>query len=113
LGSVIQETVGRHHPHPADTPAIILVHVVPGASRSEIVGLEGDILKVRVAAPPVKDKANRALVKLLAKALGIGSRQIEIIGGHRARRKTVQVRGIDASAVSALLRTAKSPGAEL
>lgn len=76
-------------------------------------GLEGDTLKVRVAAPPVKGKANRALVKLLAKALGVSSSQVEIIRGHKARRKTVQVRGIDADAVSDLARTAKDPTAKL
>ena len=76
-------------------------------------GLEGDTLKVRVAAPPVKDKANRALVKLLAKALGVSSSQVEIVSGHKARRKTVQVRGIDADAVSDLIRTVKDPTAKL
>jgi uncharacterized protein (TIGR00251 family) len=111
LGSVIQGRAGHDHPHPAETPVVIPVRVVPGASRSEIVGLEGDTLKVRVAAPPVKDKANRALVKLLAKALGVSSSQVEIVGGHRARRKTVQVCGIDADAVSDLLQTAKDPTA--
>ena len=76
-------------------------------------GLEGDTLKVRVAAPPVKGKANRALVKLLAKALGVSSSQVEIVRGHKARRKTVQVRGIDADAVSDLIRRAKDPTAKL
>ncbi len=70
-------------------------------------GLEGDTLKVRVAAPPVKGKANRALIRLLAKALGVSSSQVEIVSGHKARHKTVRVCGADADAVSDLLRTAK------
>jgi uncharacterized protein (TIGR00251 family) len=110
---VIQERGGHDHPHPAENPVVIPVRVVPGASRSEIVGLEGTILKVRVAAPAVKDKANRALVKLLAKALGVSSSQVEIVGGHRTRRKTVQVCGIDPSVLSDLLQPAKDPKAEL
>ena len=63
---MIQKRAGRDFPQPADAPVVIPVRVVPSASKSEIVGLEGETLKVRVAAPPVKDKANRALVKLLA-----------------------------------------------
>jgi len=110
---VTQNRVSRDHPHPTDTPVVIPIRVVPSASRSEIVGLEGDTLKVRVAAPPVKGKANRALVKLLAKALGVSSSQVEIVRGHKARRKTVQVRGIDADAVSDLIRRAKDPTAKL
>lgn len=76
-------------------------------------GLEGDTLKVRVAAPPVKDKANKALIKLLAKALGVSNSQVEIVSGHKARRKTVQVRGIDADAVSDLVGTAQDPEVKL
>ena len=81
------------------------VRVVPKASRSEIVGSEGGTLKVRIAAPPVKGKANKALVKLLAKTLGVSGSQVEIISGHKTRRKTVRVYGVDSEALRDLMLT--------
>jgi len=84
--------------------AILSVHVVPGAARNEIIGVEGGTLKVRVAAPPVKGKANQALVKLLAKTLGLRKSQVEIVSGHRARRKMVKVEGMEKIALLDLLK---------
>jgi uncharacterized protein (TIGR00251 family) len=86
------------------------VRVLPGASRTEIAGSEGGILEVRVAAPPIKDKANKALVKLLAKTLGVPNSQVEIIAGHATRRKTVRVHGAKAAAIADLLRPATTSG---
>jgi uncharacterized protein (TIGR00251 family) len=83
---------------------ILSVGVVPKASKSEIVGFEGETLKVRVAAPPVKGKANKELTKLLAATLGVRNDQVEIISGQRARRKRVRVDGIDGQTVLALLQ---------
>jgi uncharacterized protein (TIGR00251 family) len=98
------ETNGAYAP-PEDAPVVFPVHVLPAASRSEIVGSEGGVLKIRVAAPPVKDKANRALVRLLAKTLGVNNSQVEILSGHKSRRKTVRVYGVEAFAISELIRT--------
>lgn len=68
------------------------VKVVPGASKSEIVGALGDRLKVRVASPAEAGKANRAVVEILRKWLGV--RDVEILSGHSNREKTVRVRGL-------------------
>jgi uncharacterized protein (TIGR00251 family) len=89
-----------------DAPVVFPVRVLPAASKSEIVGSEGGVLKVRVAAPPVKDKANRALVRLLAKTLGVSSSQVEITSGHKSRRKTVRVYGAATDAIVDLMRSA-------
>lgn len=70
------------------------VWVAPRGRRNEVMGPHGDSLKVRVTAPPVGGKANKALVEFLAGELGIASRQIEVITGHTARRKRVRVRGL-------------------
>ncbi len=75
------------------------VKVVPRASRNEIVGVEGDVIKVRLNAPPVEGKANVALVRLLAELLGVSAAQIEIVRGETARRKLVRVRGATAEYV--------------
>jgi uncharacterized protein len=73
------------------------VKVVPGASRSAIVGALGDRLKVRVAAPPEAGKANRAVVELLAEALGV--KDVRITAGHSGPEKTVLISGLDAGAL--------------
>jgi uncharacterized protein len=68
--------------------------VVPGASRSRIVGELGDRLKVRVAAPPQGGRANRAVVELLSAWLGASG--IEVVAGHGHAEKTVRVPGMRA-----------------
>ena len=80
--------------------AVIEVWVVPGASRTEAVGLHGDALRVRLAAPAEGGKANRALVNLLEKITG---REAEIIGGKGSRRKQLLVRGATAVDVARLI----------
>ncbi len=87
-----------------DGTVILPVHVVPRAARNEIVSVEGETLKVRVKAPPVKGKANEALVKLLAKTLGLRKDQVEIVAGRTARRKMVRVKGTDENTVLDLFR---------
>lgn len=75
------------------------VRVQPRASRSEIVGLHGDALKVRLSAPPVDGAANEALVELIADALGTAKRAVRIVSGESSRSKTVEVEGVTAAAV--------------
>ena len=72
------------------------VKVVPRASKNQIVGKEGDAVKIRLKAPPVDGKANEALVKFLAETLGVTRSQIEIVAGHASRHKVVRVRGVTA-----------------
>lgn len=98
---------GRNRKPSDETGMVFPVRVVPSASRSEIVGSEGGTLKIRIAAPPVKGKANKALVKLLAKTLGVSGSQVEILSGHKTRRKTVRVSGVESEALRALMRTGK------
>jgi uncharacterized protein (TIGR00251 family) len=64
--------------------------VVPGASRNQISGWLVDRLKVRVHAPPESGKANKAVIKLLAKATNTSPREIQIISGGASPLKTVQ-----------------------
>jgi len=73
----------------------VVLRVVPGASSPSIVGRYGDAWKVRVTAAPENGKANAAVVDLLAGALGISTRDIEIVAGHTSRDKTVALTGID------------------
>ena len=70
------------------------VRVQPGAMRSRVVGEYGGALKVSVVAPPERGKANRALCDLLAAALGVTRRQVEVVAGEASRDKLVRVSGI-------------------
>lgn len=68
--------------------------VQPRASRSEIVGLLEDRIKIRLAAPPVEGQANEALVRLLADLFNLARSHVLIRAGESGRRKSVLVRGI-------------------
>jgi len=73
----------------------LTVHVRPGARRTEIGGLHGDALAIRIAAPPVDGRANDALIHLLAARLGVPAGHVAIVAGAGSRRKLINVAGID------------------
>ncbi|WKZ66741.1 MAG: DUF167 domain-containing protein [Flavobacteriales bacterium] len=74
--------------------AIILsVHAQPGAKRTEVAGVHGDALRIRLAAPPVDGQANEALITFLAGAFGVPKRQVDLLSGHASRSKRVRVNG--------------------
>lgn len=75
------------------------VHVQPRAARSEIVGVHGDALKVRLTSPPVDGAANEALVKFLADTFAVGRRAVRIVAGEHSRSKIVEIEGITARAI--------------
>jgi hypothetical protein len=70
----------------------VRLHVVAGASSSEVKGRYGDTIKIRVAAPPEGGRANRAVVDLLERIVGGTA---EIVRGHRSPAKTILIRGVD------------------
>lgn len=71
----------------------ITIHVQaqPGAKRTEVVGLYGDCIKVRLASPPVDGKANACLIEFLAGRLDVKKSQLSITRGISSRRKSVFV----------------------
>ena len=69
------------------------LHVQPNARRSEIAGLHGDALKIRIAAPAVDNKANTELVDFLSKSLGIPKSAIVIRRGTSGRHKVLEIYG--------------------
>jgi uncharacterized protein (TIGR00251 family) len=71
------------------------VKVIPRSAKSEIVGKMADgTLKIRIAAPPEKGKANEALIALLAGHFGVGRASVEILSGHGAASKLVRIKQI-------------------
>jgi len=79
------------------------VRVQPRASRSEIAGLHGDALKVRLTAPPVDGAANAALIELLADRLAVSRSAVRVVTGEHARDKVVEVVGVGAESVRRLV----------
>jgi uncharacterized protein (TIGR00251 family) len=82
---------------------IIEIRVLPRSSRSEVVGIQDGVFKIKLSSPPLDGKANDECVRFLADQLGIRKSQVEIISGHRARKKTVAVTGIRKTDLEALL----------
>lgn len=70
---------------------VLRLLVVPGASRTEVVGLHGDRLRVRVAAAPEKGAANKKLLEFLAKALGVPKKAVRLTAGFQSREKVVAI----------------------
>jgi uncharacterized protein (TIGR00251 family) len=81
----------------------LTVRVQPRASKSEIAGIHGDALKVRLTAPPVDGAANEALIELLADTFGVPPRAITIVAGATSRTKVVQMEGVNEESVRRLM----------
>ena len=83
----------------------IKVRVVPRSSRNRIIGVEDGIFKIKLKAPPVDGKANKALIEFLARRLGLAKGSVEIISGERSRQKSVRIHGLSLKEVDVLLQS--------
>ncbi len=70
------------------------VHVQPRAARNRLQGMHDDALKISLTAPPVEGAANRLCRDFLAQLLGLPRALVEVVGGHKSRRKTIYVAGL-------------------
>jgi uncharacterized protein (TIGR00251 family) len=87
-----------------DGKVSFVVRVQPRASRDEIVGERQDALKIRLTTPPVDDRANEALRKLLASRLNVPLAAVRIAAGERSRTKRIEILGVTAAMIQALLK---------
>jgi len=78
------------------------VRVSPGARREGVLGLYGTRLKLAVAAPPDKGRANRAVEDLLARLLGVRPQDVTVVKGGTSRDKVLRVHGVTVQAVERL-----------
>jgi uncharacterized protein (TIGR00251 family) len=90
----------------------ITLRVTPGSPRPGIAGRTDGAWKVRVGAPPADGRANAALVRLLAAALGVAPRDVAIVAGHGGRDKVVALAGLAPAEVERRLSSAAEGGAE-
>lgn len=79
------------------------VQVQPRSSRSEVVGVANQFLRVRVTSPPVEGNANEECIRVLSGWLRVSRGAVGIVAGGKSRRKRVQVRGVSRAQLMALL----------
>ena len=80
----------------------LTLHIQPGAKKTEVAGVHGDALKIRLAAPPVDGKANAALIAFVADRLGIARSSVAVKSGQTSRRKVIEVIGAPADTIARL-----------
>jgi uncharacterized protein (TIGR00251 family) len=83
-----------------DQGVYLSIQVAPRASRNEVQGLHNDALKIRLTAPPVDGKANKALTRFLSKTLRVPSSSISIQSGETGRKKVLTITGISAADIT-------------
>ena len=81
------------------------IRVLPRSSRNEIVEKQGNIYRIKLTAPAIEGKANKALITLLSKRLGLPKAKIQLISGERSRTKTIRIQGLPPEQVEALLKS--------
>lgn len=84
---------------PAPHLTRLKVKVAAGASRNAVDGWLGDTLKLRVTAPPERGKANAAVERLVAEAIGVPPAQVSVAFGHTSPRKTLEITDVSESVV--------------
>jgi hypothetical protein len=81
------------------TQTKLSIKVHPGARKNAVIGVSEGIWEVRVAAPPVQNKANLELIEFLSQSLGLGKSAVTIMKGHTSRHKLVLIDGLSQSQV--------------
>ena len=85
------------------------IRVIPGASKNEVAGIQDGALKIKLTAPPVEGKANRACVDFLAGLLGLRRSALAITSGEKSRKKTVTITGLGSRDLEARLKDILAP----
>jgi uncharacterized protein (TIGR00251 family) len=82
----------------------ISVHAQPGAKKTEVAGLHGNAIKIRIQAPPLEGRANDELIRFLAEVLDVPRAHVTLYRGDKSRTKVFSIIGVDeASARRSLL----------
>ena len=84
--------------------AVIRVKVLPRSSKTEITGKADGVYRIKLTAPPVDGKANKALINFLAKKTGLPKRKFQIVSGEHSRNKTIRIHTVAPENVMKSLR---------
>jgi uncharacterized protein (TIGR00251 family) len=84
---------------------IVDLHVQPRASRNEIVGVQGEELKVGLTSPPVEGEANKLCVEYFAKLLRLPKSAVELVAGEKSRHKRLLIGGATVEEIRRVLET--------
>lgn len=85
------------------TDLLVSIHAQPGASKSQVVGLHGKALKIRIKAPPVDGKANVAIAEFLAEILGTAKSAVSLESGQTSRLKVFRIKNVSLELAQKLL----------
>jgi len=83
--------------------AQIVVRLTPRSSRDAVLGVESGVYRIKVTAPPVDGRANKALIAFLSKALRVPKRAISIVSGETSREKRLRIQGMTGTEVDRVL----------
>lgn len=81
----------------------IKVHANPKSSKNQIVGWKEDVLYIKITAPPVEGAANEAIIRFLAKELGLKKNQVSLASGDKSREKRFLIKGADPDRIKSVL----------
>ncbi len=81
----------------------IKIKLIPKSSKNKIISKESNLYRIKVTAPPVDGKANKALINLLSKKLNCAKSNIEITSGKNSRLKTISIKGLTQEEITDLL----------
>jgi len=87
----------------SDEGVVLQIQVQPRSSRNQLVGLQGDALKVKLTSPPVEGAANKACCVYLAKLFGIPQSSAVLVAGDKSRQKRVLLKGVELPQAAAIL----------
>src|SRR5512138_3770323 len=86
-----------------DNGILLRIHLQPRASRTEICGIQGDELKVRVTSPPVDDAANKLCTEFFASVFSVAKSKVSIVSGTRSRHKVLRISGPNRDSAATIL----------
>jgi uncharacterized protein (TIGR00251 family) len=83
-------------------PVRLAVYIQPRASKTELAGMHDGSIKIRIAAPPVDNAANQALVEYVAQRLDLAKGRVRLVSGATSRRKVLEIDGVTDAELSAV-----------
>lgn len=92
----------------ATAGVVFAVQVLPRSSLCKVIGARGDCLKIKITAPPVDGRANEEVIRFLAGIFGVRKDQVQIMGGLKAKKKTIMIKGITKKDAEGVLTVALS-----